>query len=313
MFRHINLQESFITGLLFLNLQEMRKILLIVVAFASILVAYSCRGNASAKRSNESEVTQQDGKDWKLSMQSYTFHLFTVPEALNKTEELGLNYIEIYPGQRMGPEFDDAVFGYGLTLDQQKQLKELAASKDIKIISSGVWTAGRDEWAQVFPFAKNMELEFISAEPAREDWDVVENLAKEYNIKVAVHNHPNENSYWKPEILLDYIGDRSSLLGSCADVGHYKRMNIEPIPALGELEGKLISLHFKDIALGEENMFEDVVWGTGVINVKEILQELDRQNFKGYFTIEYEANWENNLPEIKESINYFNKIVNSIL
>ena len=281
----------------------MRKTLLTTLVFVTILILYSCGGNTSA---NVNE-------DWKLSMQSYTFHLYTVPEALDKTAELGLNYIEIYPGQRMGPEFDDAVFGYDLTSEHQDQLKELAASKDIKIISSGVWTANRDEWEQIFPFAENMELEFISAEPAREDWDIVESLAKKYNIKVAVHNHPNENSYWKPEILLDYIGDRSTLLGSCADVGHYKRMNVDPIPALRELEGRIISLHFKDITPeGDENTYEDVVWGTGVLTVKEMLEELKRQNFKGYFTIEYEANWENNLPEIKESIDYFNKTTEEI-
>ncbi len=181
-------------------------------------------------------------------MQSYTFHLFTVPEALDKTAELGLNFIEIYPGQKMGPEFDDALFGYDITPEQQEKLKELAKAKDIKIVSSGVWTASRDEWPKVFSFAKSMDMEFISAEPAREDWDIVEELAIENNIKVAVHNHPNENSYWKPEILLDHIGDRSLLLGSCADVGHFKRMEIEPIPALRELEGRIISLHFKDIA-----------------------------------------------------------------
>jgi sugar phosphate isomerase/epimerase len=43
-----------------------------------------------------------------------------------------------------------------------------------------------------------------------------------------------------------------------------------------------------------------------------MLEELKRQNFKGYFTIEYEANWENNLPEIKESIDYFNQVADEI-
>lgn len=289
----------------------MKKILFIIVACSVILLCNSCGGNAN--KSNETSESPKENTDWKLSMQSYTFHLFTVPEALDKTAELGLNYIEIYPGQRMGTQFDDSVFGYNLTLEQQRQLKELATSKNIKIISSGVWTAKRDEWAKVFPFAENMELEFISAEPAREDWDVVESLAQEYNIKVAVHNHPNENSYWKPEILLEYIGDRSTLLGSCADVGHYKRMNVDPIPALRELEGRLISMHFKDIApQGEESTLEDVVWGKGILNIKELMVELKRQNFKGYFTIEYEANWENNLPEIKESIDYFNQALQEL-
>jgi len=247
-------------------------------------------------------------------MQSYTFHLFTVMESLDKTKELGLHYIEIYPGQKMGEGFGDAVFGYNLTNEQQNRLKGLAKEKGVKIISSGVWTPARDEWDKVFAFAKSMGMEFISAEPAREDWDVVEGLAKKYNIKVAVHNHPNEASYWKPEILLKYIGQRSKLLGSSADVGHFKRMGIEPVPALQELRGRLIALHFKDIApQGEEGSLEDVVWGQGVLNVKGMLEELKRQNFKGYFTIEYEANWENNLPQIKQSIDYFNQVANEIL
>ena len=250
---------------------------------------------------------------WKLSMQSYTFHLFSAVEALDKTWELGLKYIEIYPGQKMGGDFGDAVFGYELSADYQKKLKELAASKGIKIVSSGVWTAKREEWSKVFLFAKNMDMEFISAEPAREDWDVVENLAKEYSIKVATHNHPNENSYWKPDILLEYIGNRSPLLGSSADVGHFKRMGIDPTSALKQLQGRLISMHFKDIAPeGSEGTLEDVVWGKGVLSVKGMLEELKRQNFKGYFTIEYEANWENNLPEIKQSIDYFNQVVDEI-
>ena len=283
----------------------MRLISKLTLLSVAILLLSSC--------SNSTAQSKAEKNGWKLSMQSYTFHKFTVVEALEKTHELGLHYIEVYPGHKMGEGFGDAVFGYALTTEQQDQIKEIAKSKDIKIVSSGVWVPQRDEWEKVFQFAKDMELEFISAEPAREDWDVVESLAKEYQIKVAVHNHPNEASYWKPEILLDIIGDRSPLLGSTADVGHYKRMDIDPIPALKQLEGRLIALHFKDIAPeGPENKLEDVVWGTGILNVKDILEELKRQNFKGYFTIEYEANWENNLPEIKESIDYFNQVADEI-
>ena len=288
----------------------MRKIIFIFIFCASLLLSFSCNNTSSANRHDRS--TEKD-LNWKLSMQSYTFHLFTVPEALDKTAQLGLNFIEIYPGQRMGPEFGDAVFGYNLTTENREQLKQLAESNGVKIISSGVWTAGRDEWTQIFSFAKDMEIEFISAEPAKEDWDLVEKLSEEYGIKVAVHNHPNENSYWKPEILLEHIGDRSSLLGSSADVGHYKRMGIEPIPALKELEGRIISLHFKDIAPeGSEEKLEDVVWGTGILNVKGMLKELKRQNFEGYFTIEYEANWANNIAQIRESIDYFHQTVEEI-
>ncbi len=136
----------------------------------------ACTGSMKTKAQPETKAEKQG---WKLSMQSYTFHLFSVTESLDKTKELGLHYIEIYPGQKMGEGFGgDAVFGYNLTTVEQNRLKELAKEKGVKIVSSGVWTPARDEWEKVFEFAKGMEMEFISAEPAREDWDIVESLAK---------------------------------------------------------------------------------------------------------------------------------------
>ena len=262
----------------------------------------------------DSTKTKAEKQGWHLSMQSYTFHLFTVMESLDKSKELGLRFIEIYPGQRLGEGFGDATFGYQMDSDQQKKLKEEAAARNIKIVSSGVWTAQREEWEQIFPFANNMGMEFISAEPAREDWDIVEKLSKKYHIKVAVHNHPSENSYWNPEVLLGSIGERGALLGACVDVGHYKRMGLDPISSMQQLDGRIIALHFKDIApQGEEQNLEDVIWGKGILNVKAMMEELKRQNFKGYFTIEYEADWENNLPQIKQSIDYFNQVAEEIL
>ena len=284
----------------------MKTIKMVFIALSCLLLNAGC--------AQDSTKTKAEKQEWHLSMQSYTFHLFTVTEALRKTEELGIRFIEIYPGQKMGTDFGDLVFGYDLSMKDQERLRVLAASKGVKIISSGVWTAKTEEWEPIFAFAKNMGMEFISAEPAREDWDVVEELAKKHNIKVAVHNHPSENSYWKPEILLGSIGGRDDLLGACVDVGHYKRMGLDPIPSMQQLDGKIIALHFKDIApQGEAQSLEDVVWGQGILNVKGMMEELKGQNFKGYFTIEYEANWENNLPQIKQSIDYFNQVAEEIL
>jgi len=43
------------------------------------------------------------------------------------------------------------------------------------------------------------------------------------------------------------------------------------------------------------------------------LKELKAQGFKGVFSIEYEYNWDNSVPDIKECIIYFNKVTNEIL
>jgi sugar phosphate isomerase/epimerase len=78
-----------------------------------------------------------------------------------------------------------------------------------------------------------------------------------------------------------------------------------------KLEGKIITFHIKDIASAEREA-EDVVWGTGVCDMEAIIKEAGRQGFKGLWSIEYEANPENNLEEIRQSIANFKKMVGEL-
>ena len=147
--------------------------------------------------------TKAEKNGWRLGMQSYSFHLFPLTEALDKTQELGLKYIEIYPGHKLGGKWGDKVFDFNLDAQTQKEIKELAASKGIKIVGTGVYVAEKSsDWEKMFKFAKAMDLEFITCEPALSDWDLVEKLSKQYNIKISVHNHPQPSDYWKPENLV---------------------------------------------------------------------------------------------------------------
>ena len=47
--------------------------------------------------------------------------------------------------------------------------------------------------------------------------------------------------------------------------------------------------------------------------IKEMLEELKAQRFKGYFAIEYENNWDNSVPDIVKCIDYFNKVSAEVL
>lgn len=260
--------------------------------------------------------TKAEKNGWHLGIQSYSFHMFPLVEALDKTQELGLKYIEIYPGHKLGGKWGDVVFDFNLDNQIQKELKDLAASKGIKIIGTGVYVAEKSsDWEKMFRFAKAMEMEFITCEPALSDWDLVEKLSKQYDIKISVHNHPQPSDYWKPGNLLQAIAHRNKSLGSCADVGHWRREGLNQTDCLKKLRGRIISLHFKDIAdkkAGEKEQ-HDVIWGTGILDVKDMLKELKKQNFKGVFSIEYEYNWENSVPDIKKCISYFNKVTDEIL
>lgn len=285
-----------------------KQLISIVASLVSCVICLSC----GQKQENQ---TAAEKMGWRLGIQSYSFHRFSVTEALDKTQELGVKYIEIYPGHRLGGKWGDKVFGFDLDDQTRKEVKELAESKGIKIVGTGVFVAGNsDEWEKMFRFAKSMNMEFITCEPALNDWDLVESLSKKYGIKVSVHNHPQPSDYWKPELLLDQISTRSKSIGSCCDVGHWRREGLDQIECLKKLDGRVVSLHFKDIAEKQEGEAEqhDVIWGTGILNVKGMLQELKRQNFKGVFSIEYEYNWDNSVPDIKQCIDYFNKTVEEI-
>ena len=187
---------------------------------------------------------------------------------------------------------------------------------DPVFVNMGVVKPGIDEAEsrKIFEGAKRMGITVLVAEPEVHDkmdelgpvMDVVEKLAKEYNIKVAIHNHPGpKNFYWNPDTILAAVKGRSPLLGACADVGHWVRSGLDPVASLKKLEGRVITLHFKD--LNEPGLkAHDVPWGTGISNAKGMLTELKRQGFKGAICVEYEYNWENSAPEIAESAKWFN-------
>ena len=277
---------------------------LAAAVFAMLLAAAGC--------SPKESIAERNG--WKLAVQSYTFHKFSLEEALDKTAELGVKYIEAYPGHRLGEKWGDQVFGYGMDETTRKEILDLAESKGVKIVGSGVFVpSAPSDWKEEFQFAKSMGLEYISAEPAMEDWDLVEKLSNDYGIAVSVHNHPKPSTYWTPDSLLIAVSGRSKRLGSCADVGHWKRCGLDQLECLRRLDGRIISLHFKDIAPEDaEGGSHDVIWGTGVLDVPAMLGILKGQGFKGYFAIEYEYNWDNSVPDIRKCIDYFNKVVDSI-
>src|SRR4029078_10800793 len=137
---------------------------------------------------------------------------------------------------------------------------------------------------KVFEFAKKLGLLTIVSEPPAEAFDLLDKLANEYQINVAIHDHPQPSTYWNPDSVLKVCEGRSRRIGACADVGHWYRSGLVPLDSLKKLQGRGIEFHFQDIA---ENK-EDVPWGTGKCNVPGLLNEAYRQQFKGVFSIEYE-------------------------
>jgi len=247
---------------------------------------------------------------WRLGSQAYTFNRFTFYEALDKIASLGLDWVEAYPGQTLSKENPDAKLIHTMPTDLREQVKQKLAQTGLKLVNYGVVGLPNDEaeCRKVFDFARDMGIETIVSEPPEDAFDLIDKLCQEYQIKVAIHNHPKPSHYWNPDKVLEVCKGRSKWIGSCGDTGHWMRSGVNPIEALKKLEGRLISLHMKDLNEFGDREAHDVVWGTGKADIQAILTELDRQKFKGVFSIEYEYNWENSLPEIRPSVAYFNKI-----
>ena len=282
------------------------------MAIALCLAAASACGNPGTEKSG---IEKAAANGIHLAVQSYSFNRFPLVAALEKTRQLGIEYIEVYPGHKLGGEWGDLAFDFNMDAASREGVKELARSKGIKIVACGVFvTDNPDDWEKMFAFAQDMDMEFITCEPAFGDWDLVEALSNKYGIRVAVHNHPEPSDYWNPDLLLAAISGRSKNIGSCADVGHWRREGIDQLEAIKKLEGRLMSFHFKDIAPKMEGQDEqhDVIWGTGILDVKGMLEELVRQEFEGWLSIEYEYNWNNSVPDIRQCLEYFNKVADEI-
>lgn len=280
----------------------MRSLLTLLAATLLTSAIFSCN--------NPSKPTAED-LGWKVGVQAWTFRNFTFFQAVDKTKSLGLHYIEAYPGQKIGGDVQGTMV-YTMDSATRQKILDYLKKQDVKLMSYGVIVPDSlHQWDSLFAWAKTMGIATIVSEPKSSQMSYVSQLCDKYDIDVAIHDHPRPSHYWSPDTLLAAIKGQSQHIGSCADVGHWKRSGLDPIACLKKLQGHIKELHFKDIASATHDA-ADTVWGTGVCDVKGMMQELKNQHFKGLFSIEYEADPENNMPQIKQSLDYFNNTVGQL-
>lgn len=169
------------------------------------------------------------------------------------------------------------------------------------VISPGT----REEWQKAFDLAKEFGLSYITTEPRKDLWNMIDSMSGAYGIKIAIHEHAKPNLYWHPDSVLAAIKGHSNI-GACADVGHWARSGLNPVDCIKKLEGHIYGVHLKDIKTFNDTKAQDTVVGKGVIEFPPIFQELKRQNFSGMFSIEHESNWYHNMPGVREAVQYYN-------
>ena len=278
--------------------QSQMKAKIFIIFSLFVLLSYSSFAQSKAEKLG-----------WKLGVQAWTFRNFSFSEALDKIKQLGLHYVEGYPGQKIGAGIEGGL-DFNMTPEKIKQVLDLLHKKGIKMVSYGVVNIkSREEWEQIFLFAKTMGLENIVAEPKPEDLAYISLLCDKYKVNIAIHNHPQPSHYWHPDTLLTALKlATSSRVGSCSDVGHWRRSGLNAVESLKKLQGHIIEVHLKDV-IDAKDPSEETIWGKGGNDMKAVFTELNRQHFKGMMSIEYESNPADNMSEISQSINFFNTLI----
>jgi len=248
----------------------------------------------------EDDLSQVRVKKFPVAMQCWTYRRYSFFEAVEKTKALGIKYLQAYSGQPLSAEDKAAVFSHLMTDPQIDLVRKKLAEAGMEVVGYGVVDIGRTEpeMRKAFEFARKIGIQVIATEPEDADFPVLDKLVKEYDIRIAVHNHPEPAKYAKPQTVVDRIKGLDDRIGACADPGHWMRGGIRPLDALSLLKGRTIDVHLKDRSdFGTDKKVDDVAIGEGKAGLRDMLAELTRQDYAGYLTIEYENEKEALTPE----------------
>jgi sugar phosphate isomerase/epimerase len=267
-----------------------------LLASAALLLSAVAPPLPAADSTSKRDDSAAEKLGLKLSLQCWTFNRLSFFEAVDKAKELGVKYVEMFPGQKLKPG-SDAKVGRTMNDEMIAEVKKKLDDAKIKVVAYGVDGIPTDEAGarKTFEWAKKMGIEVLVTETTPNE--IHNKLCEEFGIKIALHNHPKT---WPPDAVLKACNEKGKLIGSCSDTGHWMRAKYVPVDTLKKLEGRVMHLHFKDLNDFGDGA-HDVAWGTGKGDVKGMLAELKRQGYKGYLSIEYEygdlKHLDENLPK----------------
>jgi len=249
--------------------------------------------NFAQAQTGRSGGTGQDRM--KLGMASYTFRKFGLDETIAMTKRLGLERIA----------FKDFHLAMDSTEAEIRAVAKKVADAGLDLYGCGVvYMNNEAEVNRAFDYAKAAGMRVIIGVPEHSLLPLVNRKVQEYDIKLAIHNHgPGDERYPSPESAYTRIKDLDPRMGLCIDIGHTKRIGIDPSVPAERYFDRLHDIHIKDVsAASKEGSTVEI--GRGVINIPKFLRTILRLNYTGAVSLEYEKDAEDPLPGSAESIGY---------
>ena len=252
---------------------------------------------AAAATYQFSPVALAAGKNTlKLGIQLYSLRGYKDRAvALKHAKDLGFEQVEFYSGML---EIDSSA-------EEIAKTKKQVADLGLTISAHGVNRMSKDEKAsrKIFEFAKALGIRNITADPDPDSFEILDKLVKEYDIRIAIHNHGPQHRYNKVVDVLHAIEKYDPRIGACADLGHYIRSGEQPTEVIRLLKGRLYGVHLKDFAEMKDKT-KGVILGKGHLNVLAVFNALIETGFPadGALSLEYEENPSDPLADIRECV-----------
>jgi sugar phosphate isomerase/epimerase len=240
----------------------------------------------------------------KLGLASYSVRKFTLDQALEMCKEMDVSYINLKDFHLPMTDSPEAIAA---------ARKKIEAA-GLTIMGGGTITLKNDaeQLRKAFEYAKaaGFPLMVVAPEPAA--FNLIEEAIKEFDIKVAIHNHgPEDKSFPAPQDAYKLLKGRDPRFGLCMDVGHTTRAGVDPVKTVDECKDRLHDLHVKDLKNKTDRESQTEV-GKGLLDIPGLFRALLKIGYAGHVGLEYEINETNPLVGMKESFAYMRGVLDAI-
>src|ERR1700731_1801911 len=238
-----------------------------------------------------------------LGLASYTFRNFTRDKMIGFMKQINVNALN-------AKDVKDH-----LPMDPEAEAPALAdyLAAGIRLHAAGTIYFPKDEDADIrnkFEYCNRASIPVIVAgDPAPETLPRIEKFVKEYDIRLAIHNHGPEDKLWhSPLDVLKGVQKNDLRIGGCIDIGHTVRAGVDVVKAIHEVGPRLYNMHAKDLTSFTRKESQVSV-GDGIMPIREIFQALIATNYKGFVDLEYEIHGDDPMPGVIASFAYMRGVL----
>jgi sugar phosphate isomerase/epimerase len=190
-------------------------------------------------------------------------------------------------------QFIDTQFDPKGSKEETLRKKAILDAKGLSCYTFGVSKTSLkpEENRRLFEFAKLVGAKLIVVEPKNmAEWDSLEALVKEYDLKLAIHNHGKGTVYGDPAKVQGILAQRDRRIGVCLDVGWVTAAGFDAAKVFRDYGDRVYDIHFKDKqverAADGKDVVLDVALGTGAANYAGLFAEIKKSSWTGVMAIE---------------------------